>query len=152
ADNGDHIYVFSPACVVKLGAPVEIGVNAVNGLSGGFGDTTLSLTGKTVPLPIGPSGFGLALSGAVVYDFAEETLNSLILNVPLTYDFSEQLRLNVNVGSQYAAVAPSGLFARAGAGVSWEFAKQWSIDTEVFALMGPEQTNPRFQTGIRYSP
>jgi hypothetical protein len=36
--------------------------------------------------------------------------------------------------------------------MSWEFAKQWSIDSEVFAMMGPEQTNPRFQTGIRYSP
>jgi hypothetical protein len=105
-----------------------------------------------VPLPIGPSGFGLALSGAIVYDFAEKTLNGLILNVPLTFDFSEQLRLNVNAGSQYGAVAPTGLFARAGGGMSWEFAKQWSIDSEVFAMMGPEQTNPRFQTGIRYSP
>jgi transposase len=34
--------------------------------------------------------------------------------------------------------------------MSWDFAKNWSIDSEVLALMGPGQTNPRFQTGIRY--
>ena len=152
AANTDHIYVFSPACVIKLGAPVEIGLNAVNALSAGVGDTTFSLTGKTVPLPIGPSGFGLALSGAVVYDFTEKTLNSLIFEVPLTFDFSEQLRLNIDVGSQYNAIDPRGLLARAGSGVSWDLAKHWSIDSEVFALMGPGQTNPRFQTGLRYSP
>jgi hypothetical protein len=36
--------------------------------------------------------------------------------------------------------------------VSWNFVDQWSIISEVFALLGPQQTNPRFQTGIRYSP
>jgi len=77
AANTDHIYVFSPACVVNLGAPVEIGLNAVNALSAGVGDTTLSLTGKTVPLPIGPSGFGLALSDAVVYDFTDKDAEQL---------------------------------------------------------------------------
>jgi pimeloyl-ACP methyl ester carboxylesterase len=35
AANTDHIFVFSPACVVKLSAPVEIGLNAMNGLSAG---------------------------------------------------------------------------------------------------------------------
>jgi hypothetical protein len=29
AINGDHILVFSPACVVNLGAPVELGMNLV---------------------------------------------------------------------------------------------------------------------------
>lgn len=28
----------------------------------------------------------------------------------------------------------------------------WSVISEVFALMGPRQTNPRFQSGLRYSP
>jgi hypothetical protein len=71
ADNTDRIYVFSPACVVKVGIPMEIGLSEVNSRSNGFSDTTLSLTGKTVLLPIGPSDFGLALSGAVVFDLIE---------------------------------------------------------------------------------
>jgi hypothetical protein len=32
------------------------------------------------------------------------------------------------------------------------FFDQWSVISEVFAIMGLGQTNPRFQSGIRYSP
>ena len=30
--------------------------------------------------------------------------------------------------------------------------KEWSVISEVFALMGKGQSNPRFQSGLRYSP
>ena len=68
AASGDRIAVFSPACVVKLGAPVELGTNLVNLRSEGQEDNLATLTAKTVPIPIGRNGFGLAISGAVVYD------------------------------------------------------------------------------------
>lgn len=55
AANGDRIAVFSPACVVNFGAPVELGTNIVNLRSDGQGDTLATLTAKTVPIPIGPS-------------------------------------------------------------------------------------------------
>jgi hypothetical protein len=151
ARNGDRISVFSPACVFQLGVPVELGTNLVNARSDGEGISTVSLTAKTVPLPIGPSGFGVAVSGAVVYDPINNVSNGLILNVPVTFDFSKDLRLNINVGAQYNS-DPGALYATAGAGVSWNFVKQWSIISEVFALLGPGATNPRFQSGIRYSP
>jgi hypothetical protein len=154
AQNGDHIYVFSPACVVRLGAPVEIGTNLVNFRSDGVLDPTVSLTAKTVPIPLpggGRPGFGLALSGAFVWDMTSNSLNSMILNIPLTYDFSKTLRLNVNVGAQYNA-DPSALLATAGLGVSWNFVDQWSVISEVFAFMAPGLTTPRFQTGLRYNP
>jgi hypothetical protein len=63
AVNGDRIAVFSPACVVNFGAPIELGTNIVNLRSDGQGDTIATLTAKTVPIPIGPSGFGLAIAG-----------------------------------------------------------------------------------------
>jgi hypothetical protein len=44
------------------------------------------------------------------------------------------------------------LFGTAGAGVSWNFVPHWSVISKAFALMGPGQTNPRFQSGLRYSP
>ncbi len=159
AANKDHIYVFSPACVLNLGAPVELGTNLVNLRSEGVGDSTASLTAKIVPLPIGGGGFGLALSGAFVYDLTDKNINSLILNVPLTYDFGKHLRFNINVGAQYIrgdsrdiGQNPRGLFATAGAGVAWNVVKEWSVISEVFALIGPGQSNPRFQSGLRYSP
>jgi hypothetical protein len=159
AANKDHIYVFSPACVLNLGAPVELGTNLVNLRSEGVGDSTASLTAKIVPLPIGGGGFALALSGAFVYDLTDKNINSVILNVPLTYDFGKHLRFNINVGAQYIrgdsrdiGQNPPGLFATAGAGVAWNVVKEWSVISEVFALMGPGQSNPRFQSGLRYSP
>jgi len=98
-----------------------------------------------------PGGFGLAVAGAVIYDPVKHTANGAIVNVPLTFDFSKELRFNINVGAQYSG-NPQGLFATAGAEVSWNFVKQWSVLSEVFALVGPGQSNPRFQSGIRYSP
>jgi len=151
AGNGDRISVFSPACVVNFGAPVELGTNLVNARSDGDGISTVSLTAKTVPIPIGPSGFGLAVSGAVVYDPFRHAANGLIFTIPVTFDLSEKLRLNINVGAQYNA-DPAVLYATGGVGVSWNFADQWSIISEVFAIVGPGTTNPRFQSGIRYSP
>jgi hypothetical protein len=153
AANGDRIAVFSPACVLNLGPPVELGTNLVNLRSDGEGDSIATLTAKTVPIPIGRTGFGLAIAGAVVYDPFNRTGNGLIVNVPVTFDFSKQLRVNVNFGAQYYSGGdPHGLFATAGAGVSWNFVPQWSVISELFALMGPGQSNPRFQSGVRYSP
>jgi hypothetical protein len=153
AASGDRIAVFSPACVVKLGAPVELGTNLVNLRSDGQEDYLATLTAKTVPIPIGRNGFGLAISGAVVYDPRNQTGNGFIVNVPVTFEFSKALRVNVNFGTQYYTGGdPHGLYATAGAGVSWTFIQHWSVISEVFALMGPGQTNPRYQSGLRYSP
>src|SRR5438270_1525184 len=126
AANGDRISVFSPACVFNLGRPVELGTNLVNLRSDGEGDSLATLTAKTVPIPIvGSKGFGLAIAGAVVYDPLNHTGNGLIVNVPLTFDFSKQLRVNINVGAQYYSGDPHGLFATVGAGVSWNFVPKW---------------------------
>src|SRR3954469_24737911 len=73
AANGDRIAVFSPACVLNLGRPVELGTNILNLRSDAQGDTIATLTAKTVPIPIGPSGFGLAIAGAVIYDPGHQT-------------------------------------------------------------------------------
>ena len=134
AGNGDRISVFSPACVVNFGAPVELGTNLVNARSDGEGISTISLTAKTVPIPIGPSGFGLALSGAVVYDPFQHAANGAIFTVPVTFDLSEKLRLNINVGAQYNGDPGACSSPPAGAGVSWNFVEQWSVISEVFAL------------------
>jgi hypothetical protein len=152
AANGDRIAVFSPACVLNLGRPVELGTNIVNLRSDAQGDTIATLTAKTVPIPIGPSGFGLAIAGAIIYDPGHQTGNGVIVNVPMSFDFSKRLRVNLNLGAQYNDGDPRGLFATGGAGVSWNFVDQWSVISEVFAIMGPGQSNPRFQSGIRYSP
>jgi len=116
AHNGDHIYVASPACVVGLGAPVEIGASLFNFRSDGVVDPVVALSAKTVPIPLpggGLPGFGLALSGTIAWDMNTKSLSNLFINIPLSYDFSPTLRLNVNVGALYNA-DPSLLIATAG--------------------------------------
>jgi hypothetical protein len=109
---------------VKLGAPVELGTNLVNLRSDGQEDYLATLTAKTVPIPIGRNGFGLAISGAVVYDPRNQTGNGFIVNVPVTFEFSKELRVNVNFGTQYYTGGdPHGLYATAGVGVSWTFVR-----------------------------
>lgn len=151
ADNTDRIFVFSPACVFNLGRPVELGANYVKMRSDGAWDSTLALTAKTVPIPIGGDGLGLAVAGAVTYDLTNHTVNGLIVNVPVTWDISKQLRFNVNMGAQYD-LDRRELFATLGAGISWNFVQKWSWISEIFAVVGPEERNPRYQTGIRYNP
>ena len=151
AANGDRIAVFSPACVFNFGVPVELGTNLVGTRSGGDPGSTVSLTAKTVPLPIRPGSFGLAVAGAIIYDPVNHSASGAILNVPISVDFSKALRLNINVGTQYNQ-GPQAWFATGGVGVAWNFVKQWSVLSEVFAIVGPGQSNPRFQSGIRYSP
>src|SRR6266576_507761 len=74
ARTGDRIAVFSPACVVDVGRPVEIGTNLVDLRSDGQEDVLATLTAKTVPIPIGRSGgFGLAIAAAIVYDPLNQT-------------------------------------------------------------------------------
>jgi hypothetical protein len=62
------------------------------------------------------------------------------------------VRVNLNFGAQYNDGDPRGLFATSGLGVSWNFVDHWSVISEVFAIMGLGQSNPRLQSGIRYSP
>jgi hypothetical protein len=151
AANGDRIAVFSWACVLNLGAPVELGTNIVNLRSGGQGDTIVTITAKTVPIPIGPSGFGLAIAGAVTYDPTHHNDNGAIVNIPVSFDLSKNLRLNFNFGGQYNDGDPADCSRRRAPGVSWNFVPQWRVISEVFALIGPGQSNPRFQSGVRYS-
>jgi hypothetical protein len=153
ARTGDRIAVFSPACVVNPSSPIELGTNLVDLRSDGQEDVLATLTVKSVPIPIGRAGFGLAIAAAVVYDPLNQSGSGLIVNVPVTFEFNKDLRLNVNFGAQYYSGGdPHGLYGTAGIGASWTFVPQWSVISEVFALMGPGQTNPRFQSGLRYSP
>jgi hypothetical protein len=98
-----------------------------------------------------PIGFGLAIASAILYDPLNQTGSGLILNVPLRFEFNKDFRVNVNFGAQYYSGGdPHGLYGTAGVGASWTFVPHWSVISEMFALMGPGQTNPRFQSGLRY--
>jgi hypothetical protein len=55
----------------------------------------------TAAIPVGRNGFRLAIAAAVVYDPLNQTGSGLIVNVPLTFEFNKDFRVNLNFGGQY---------------------------------------------------
>ena len=151
AANGDRVLVSNPACVADLGRPVELGVTVLRTKSAGDWDTTVAATAKTVFKETGGHGWGYGLSGALTYDTTTNLVNGVIINVPVSYDFSKALRVNFNVGWQYDPSQGQN-FLTGGAGFAWQFKQPFSLLGEVFAIVGPEQSNPRMQLGLRYNP
>jgi hypothetical protein len=151
AANGDRVMVFNPACVYNLGRPVEIGMSLIGLRAGGEWSSIFAASAKTVLAKQQGIMPGIAVAGVVTYDLRSGSLESLILNVPFTWDLSKTVRVNVNAGAQYNA-REQVLFPLGGLGVSWNFLPKWSVIAETFAIMAPQEANPRWQSGVRYSP
>jgi hypothetical protein len=151
AGNSDRVFVSNPACVFDLGRPVELGPTYLRTRSGGEWGTTLAATAKIPLVPIDGVRPGIAVIGSVAYDAINNVVNGLNITVPVTFDITKQFRINLNGGVQYDPSLRQ-LFATPGAGFSWSFAKTLSLNAELFAIIGPGQSNPRSQVGIRYTP
>ncbi len=151
ASNSDLVAVTSPACVANIWRPVEIGGQFQRFRSGDEWGTTFTLKGKTNLVPIEPGKLGIALSGGVTIDLVNGETRGVFLIIPLTFQINEQFRININ-GGWARDPAAAQHFAIAGAGFEWNFVKPLTLITEVFAVAGSGQRNPRFQTGLRYTP
>ena len=151
AANSDHVLVSNPACVFNLGRPVELGMTYLRTRSDGQSGSTLGTSAKTTFIASGGHGWGMGASGSVTYDLTNGAVNGVIINVPVTYDVSKELRFNFNAGLLYDPTRDQ-TFATTGAGVAWNFVKPLSLLAEVFAVIGPGEANPRYQVGLRYNP
>lgn len=151
AANSDHVLVSNPACVFNLGRPIEFGMTYLRTRSDGDPGSTVAASAKTVFVATGGQGWGVGASGSVTYDLANNALNGVIINVPVTYDVSKELRFNVNAGFMYDPSREQA-FMTTGAGVAWNFVKPLNFLAEVFAVIGPGEANPRYQVGLRYNP
>ena len=149
AGNGDLIAVVQPACVVRVGIPVEFTatLQAVR-----FDGAWLGLKGlqiKFILLPFGASNLAIAMSlGTLVDVRSGDSLTAV--NVPFTIKVSDDFRLNVNTGWSFNSVSDTNHFTW-GAGVEWDFAKSWTLVAEVFGQT-TDLTEPRMQAGLRYTP
>jgi hypothetical protein len=151
AANSDHVLVSNPACVFNLGRPVELGLTFLRTRSDGESGSTFAASAKTVFIETGGHGWGVGASGTVSYDLTNNAVNGLILNIPVSYDVSKELRFNINAGLQYDPTRNQP-FMTTGVGVAWNFVKPVSLLAEVFAVLGSGEANPRYQMGIRYNP
>jgi hypothetical protein len=167
ADNRDAIMVAAPSCVFNLGRPVELGASFVRFREGDEWGTEMVLKGKTQLFESGK------LSAAVNFDTAFDLLsgrNSAIAAVvPLTYEFTEQFKLNVNAGWLWNRIEDQHSFIW-GVGAEFKPIDKVTLIAEVFGEIGPRTKQlvfeedailleigprlkwPAFQAGLRYTP
>lgn len=157
-ENRDFIGAVAPSCVANLGRPVELGVQVQRGRSDSEWGTGITLKAKTNIIPLEGNRFGLGISGSTSWDLVTGDNTGGTINVPLTFEISEQLKINLNAGWLHETEGSMSWFTWGG-GFEWAFVKPFTIIGEVFGQSGnlPEDTpgsvrNPRAQLGLRYTP
>ncbi len=155
ASNKDFMAVTSPACVVRLGVPIEVGSKIQRTRAAGEWASNAGFSGKVTLLPL-TNGIGIGLSGEVDWDLLSGASTGGNINVPVTFDLGQNLRMNVNGGWLYDTPTKSS-YATWGASVEWSMTPQVALVAEIFGQAGPRAdspsiTEPRFQSGIRVTP
>jgi hypothetical protein len=156
ASNRDVAAVSTPACVLKLFLPTEVGVQAARSRADGEWSTSLTPKAKMMLLEPKVGNFGLAISGGATFDAKTGLNTGSFVNVPVTYVFSDTFKVNVNAGWSYDHVNLLH-YATYGAGFEWVPVKSFTVIGEVFGLLRERSdprsiTDPRFQVGLRYTP
>jgi len=158
ASNTDLAAVSTPACVVPLFLPTELGLQAARLRTDGEWTTSATPKFKTTLVKPEVGRFGLAISGGGTFDLLTGANTGIFINIPITYMVSETFKLNVNTGWSYDPVNVLH-YATYGAGFEWIPVEKGPVTllAEVFGLVG-ERTDPRtiveprFQAGIRITP
>lgn len=148
ARNHDFIGAVSPACVFQFFRPVELGAQFQRARSDEEWSTGLALKAKTSLIPLEGHPFGLGLSGGVSFDLTNHETGSYFFSVPVTFQISEPLRINFNVGGLWDRI-DDRQFVTWGAGFEYSLAKPFTLIGEVF---GQGTQNPGAQLGLRYTP
>ena len=157
ASNHDLQAITQPACVVKLGIPVELTAIAGRVRADDVWQTQLGAKAKINILPVETGKIGVGLVEEPVWDVRNGEFLFNQFYVPLTYQFSDTFRINVNAGWQYDGVGKLN-YAIWGAGFEWIFVEKLTLIGEVFGLSGPPTTDaiaitePRAQLGLRITP
>lgn len=158
ADNDDFIGATAPACVFNLGRPVEFSAQGTRGRSDGEWGTGLSLKAKTNIIPLEGNRFGLGISASTGWDLLSGENVGFAINVPATFELSEQVKINLNAGWLHERGDELNWFTW-GAAVEWNFVKPLTLIAEVFGQVGDlppaisdKVREPRAQAGLRYTP
>jgi hypothetical protein len=156
AGNRDFIGLSTPACVVPFFKPVELGMIFARTRQDGEWGSSIVPKAKMNILPVETGKFGLAISGGSSFDLLTGQYTGSFVNIPVTYQFSDTFKINVNGGWIYERGNNQHLLTY-GAGLEWIPVKPFTILAEVFGVAGaPGSTTgarePRFQAGLRVTP
>lgn len=164
ASNHDLIAAASPACVVQLGIPIELGGQYQRSRDDSAWSTSGTLKAKANVIPVENHRFGLAISGGSSWDLVTGANTGGFINVPVTLQVRDSFRINLNGGWLYDNAAKIH-YATWGAGFEWNFVKPLTAIGEVYGQAGrlpaveegeapaPNAIRePRSQIGLRYTP
>lgn len=164
AGNHDFIAAVAPACVVKLGIPIEFGAQYQRSRSDSAWGTSGTLKAKTNLIPAEGNAFGLGLSGGTSWNLISGANTGGFINVPITLQLRDSFKINLNTGWMYDTPSKIG-YVTWGAGFEWNFVKQVTLIGEVYGQDGRLVTpdidaapsnnsvrEPRSQLGLRFTP
>jgi hypothetical protein len=164
AANHDFTAVTAPACVVKLGIPVEFSGQLQRSRDEGVWGTIGMLRAKADVVPVENHPFGLGISGGSSWDLITGANTGGFINVPVTLQIQDKLRVNVNGGWLYNSAARIH-YLTWGAGFEWNFVTPLTLIGEVYGQASglptvetgdPPAPNairePRTQIGLRFTP
>jgi hypothetical protein len=155
ATNTDFSAVANPSCVVNIGKPVELTLQANRARSDGDWNTTLSPKAKTVLLPTGIGKVGVSFETGGSFDAQSGDNTVVFAVVPATYRLSEVMRININAGWLWDRTVDQHYLSY-GLGFDWKFIDKLQLTIEGFGLAGATEfssvNRPRVQSGVRYRP
>lgn len=164
ASNHDFAAVSAPACVVQLGIPVELTTQFNRTRSADTWQTSVDLKGKVNIVPVATGKVGVGFVGSFNWATSNGQYLGNFLYVPLTYQMTDDFRINLNAGWLYDGMAMLHS-AYWGAGFEWNFVKPVTLIGELFGFYGNLPTDPsnlgdgpralrepRLQTGLRFTP
>lgn len=156
ASNHDFIAAIAPACVLRLGRPVEVSVQLNRARSDEEWTTGATPKLKTNLVPSGIGTWGVAVAAGGSFDLITRENTGAFAYVPATLRLSETARINLNGGWQWDRVVDRH-YLLYGAGFDLRTSDNiWTLTGELFGLAGVADvssiTQPRFQVGLRFRP
>ena len=135
ATNHDFLAVTSPACVVNLGIPVEVGAYIERSRSDGEWASGAGPKAKINLIPAETGKIGVGLAAAATWDLGNGAHTGNVIYMPVTFQPIDTFRINVNGGWEYDATARLS-YAYWGAGFEWNFVKPLTLIGEIYGLYG----------------
>lgn len=155
ATNTDFSAVANPSCVVEIVRPVELSVLTNRFRSDGDWGTSFAPKAKINLEPTGIGKLGVSALASGTFDALTGQNTAVFAEIPATYRFSENTRINLNAGWLWDRTVDQHYFTY-GVGFDWKFTEVLQYTIELYGQVGRAElasvVQPRFQTGVRYRP
>jgi hypothetical protein len=155
ATNTDFSAVANPSCVTTTAQPVELSVLTNRFRSDGDWSTSIAPKAKINLEPTGIGKFGVSALASGTFDAITGQNTAVFAEIPATYRFNENMRINLNAGWLWDRTVDQHYFTY-GVGFDWKFTEVLQYTVELYGQAGRAELattiQPRFQTGVRYRP